>query len=66
MSEETEKLLKLRARLLEAIEADKRARKGSDKTWKKECKKEIESIRNLIGNMLAYQEYQAGINVHGR
>lgn len=45
-------LTRLRQRIIIAINNDKRARKGSDKTYRRECKQEIENIRNLIGNIL--------------
>jgi hypothetical protein len=39
---------KLRIELSDAIEHDKRARKGSDKTYKRECKQRLIDIRNRI------------------
>lgn len=67
MSEKTESKLKdLEARLTDALETAARARKGGDKDWKRECNAEVENVRNLISNVIAYREYQNNINVHGR
>jgi hypothetical protein len=59
-------LKKLELRLRRAIETDKRARKGHDKTWQKECRQKISTLRDLIADEIAYIEYHTSINVLGR
>lgn len=49
-------LTKLKIRMLLAIEADRRARKGSDKTYMRECRCELKEVRGLITKLLNEEE----------
>lgn len=41
-------LTKLKLRLQQAIANNERAKKGSDLTYRRECKDELQNVRNLI------------------
>lgn len=45
-------LIKLRARAERTIDRYRAAKKGSDKQYKRECREEVENVRNLIRNVL--------------